>query len=155
MLSLSIMMGLMSLMGNNAEAQVVCNDTVFPFLETFDGGVDSLVCWQPLEGSNWQLIQPGTGSGNGPNKSMVSSSEYANVDSWIVSKAIALPADTTVPLVLSWDVSATHYLTYYYRYFVLVSTGDWTDRTTYDTVYADSSRRSTAATRTPISRVAW
>ncbi len=139
MLSLSIMMGLMCLMGNNAEAQVVCNDTVFPFLETFDGGVDSLVCWQPLEGSNWQLIQPGTGSGNGPNKSMVSSSEYANVDSWIVSKAIALPADTTVPLVLSWDVSATHYLTYYYRYFVLVSTGDWTDRTSYDTVYADSS----------------
>ena len=141
MLSLSIMMGLMCLMGNNAEAQVGCNDTVFPFLETFDGGVDSLVCWQPLEGSNWQLIQPGTGSGNGPNKSMVSSSEYANVDSWIVSKAIALPADTTVPLVLSWDVSATHYLTYYYRYFVLVSTGDWTDRTTYDTVYADSSRQ--------------
>ena len=139
MLSLSIMMGLMCLMGNNAEAQVVCNDTVFPFLETFDGGADSLVCWQPLEGSNWQLIQPGTGSGNGPNKSMVSSSEYANVDSWIVSKAIALPADTTVPLVLSWDVSATHYLTYYYRYFVLVSTGDWTDRTSYDTVYADSS----------------
>lgn len=117
----------------------LCNDTVFPFLETFDDG--GLICWQPLEGSNWQLIQPGTGSGNGPNKSMVSSSEYANVDSWIVSKAIALPADTTVPVVLSWDVSATHYLTYYYRYFVLVSTGDWTDRTTYDTVYADSSRQ--------------
>lgn len=117
----------------------LCNDTVFPFLETFDDG--GFICWQPLEGSNWQLIQPGTGSGNGPNKSMVSSSEYANVDSWIVSKAIALPADTTVPVVLSWDVSATHYLTYYYRYFVLVSTGDWTDRTTYDTVYADSSRQ--------------
>ncbi|MBO4587061.1 MAG: T9SS type A sorting domain-containing protein [Bacteroidales bacterium] len=114
-----------------------CNDTVFPFLETFDDS--GFVCWQPLEGSNWQLIRPGTGSGNGPNKSMVSSSEYANVDSWIVSKAIALPSDTTMPVVLSWDVSGTHYLTYYYRYFVLVSTGDWTDRTTYDTVYADSS----------------
>lgn len=114
-----------------------CNDTVFPFLETFDDS--GFVCWQPLEGSNWQLIQPGTGSGNGPNKSMVSSSEYANVDSWIVTKAIAIPSDTTMPVVLSWDVSGTHYLTYYYRYFVLVSTGDWTDRTTYDTVYADSS----------------
>ena len=118
-------------------AQIACNDTVFPFLETFDDS--GFVCWQPLDGSNWQLIQPGTGSGNGPNKSMVSSSEYANVDSWIVSKAIAIPSDTTMPVVLSWDVSGTHYLTYYYRYFVLVSTGDWTDRTTYDTVYADSS----------------
>ena len=133
------LMALMSLAGHSVHAQIsLCNDTVFPFLETFDSS-DSLVCWQPLEGSNWQLIQPGTGSGNGPNKSMVSSSEYANVDSWIVSKAIALPSDTTIPVVLSWDVSATHYITYYYRYFVLVSTGDWTDRTTYDTVYADSS----------------
>ena len=133
------LIALMGLTGHSVHAQIsLCNDTVFPFLETFDSG-DSLVCWQPLEGSNWQLIQPGTGSGNGPNKSMVSSSEYANVDSWIVSKAIALPSDTTVPVVLSWDVSATHYITYYYRYFVLVSTGDWTDRTTYDTVYADSS----------------
>ena len=117
----------------------VCNDTVFPFLETFDDG--GLICWQPLEGSNWQLIQPGTGSGNGPNKSMVSSSEYANVDSWIVSKAIHVPSDTMEHVVLSWDVSATHYVAYYYRYFVLVSTGDWTDRSTYDTVYADSSRQ--------------
>ncbi len=117
----------------------VCNDTVFPFFESFDDG--GLICWQPLEGSNWQLIRPGTGSGNGPNKSMVSSSEVANVDSWIVSKAIGVPGDTTMPVVLSWDVSGTHYLTYYYRYFVLVSTGDWTDRTTYDTVYADSSRQ--------------
>lgn len=133
------LIALMGLTGHSVHAQIsLCNDTVFPFLETFDSG-DSLICWHPLEGSNWQLIQPGTGSGNGPNKSMVSSSEYANVDSWIVSKAIALPSDTTMPVVLSWDVSATHYITYYYRYFVLVSTGDWTDRTTYDTVYADSS----------------
>lgn len=116
-----------------------CNDTVYPFRETFDDG--GIVCWQPLDGSNWQLIQPGMGSGNGPNKSMVSSSEYANVDSWIVSKAVHVPSDTMEHVVLSWDVSATHYLTYYYRYFVLVSTGDWTDRSAYDTVYADSSRQ--------------
>lgn len=132
------LIALMGLTGHSVHAQIsLCNDTVFPFLETFDDS--GFVCWQMLEGSNWQLIQPGTGSENGPNKSMVSSSEYANVDSWIVSKTIALPADTTMPVVLSWDVSGTHYLTYYYRYFVLVSTGDWTDRTTYDTIYADSS----------------
>lgn len=104
---------------------------VLPWKETFSDGI---TCWYKPEGSNWTT---GSYYGNEP-KTMASSCNNSPAPHWIMSKAVVLPADTTLGVRLFWD-AATTYTAYQQNCGVYVTTAaDYTDTANYTLLYLDT-----------------
>ncbi len=103
--------------------------TSLPWTEEFD---DDRLCWHIPSGSQW-----GYGTMSGIN--YVQNSPDANLsDSWLISPAITIPADTNLHVRFLWKVSRNHN-TDPHHYQVLVSDYiNYTDITTYTVLYTDS-----------------
>lgn len=98
-----------------------------PWRETFD---DGLACWYKPEGSNF---------GYWNNNCMHSYCNSDTIDSWIMSKAVAIPADTNKEVILEWK-AASSYNGFVHTYYVLATTSaDYTDTANYIPIYYDSS----------------
>ena len=113
--------------------------TALPWVETFYFGDR---CWYKPAGSNWHDAKPYSyysGYYNDSHRALVSS--YSENDEWIVSKAIEVPADTLLNVVLEWDVAAEMgSVEHQPHYSVLVSTAaDRTDLTAYTALLTDTS----------------
>ena len=104
---------------------------VLPWKETFG---DGFVCWYKPEGSNWTA---GSYYGYEP-KTMASICNNSPAPHWIMSKAVALPADTALRVRLFWDASTT-YPAYRQNCGVYVTTSeDYTDTANYTLLYLDT-----------------
>ena len=113
-----------------------------PWTEDFANGIG---CWYQPEGSNFVLYNSVS------NDFLNSVSPYINryneiksscnsdtIDSWIISKAINMPADTNVVVILEWRTKSSRN-SFVHTYEVLVTTADdFTDTSLYQTVYFDS-----------------
>ena len=98
-----------------------------PWRETFD---DGLACWHKPEGSNYNIWN---------NNSLHSLCNNDTIDSWIMSKAVAIPADTNKEVILEWK-AASSYTGFVHTYYVLATTSaDYTDTANYIPIYYDSS----------------
>ena len=122
-------------------------DTVYPWHETFS---NDLSCWYLPAGSDWTAYWPNTQGVYYPDQYRCIAS-YCNsdtMDSWIVSPAIAVPANVADSVRLFWRLwSSNMYFNHTYR--VMVSTdSDRTDLTTYTTLYADTAQFSSSANHT-------
>lgn len=100
---------------------------ILPWKETF---ADGDVCWYKPAGSNWD--------GNSSNRRLFSSCANGPVDSWIMSKPIVIPADTSELVRLFWKVASTN-TNFVHTYRVMVTTSnDYTDTSAYQLIYFDS-----------------
>lgn len=100
---------------------------VLPWRETFG---DGLACWYQPEGSNYDIWS---------NSALHSISNSDTIDSWIMSKAVAIPADTNMEVILEWK-AASSYNAFVHTYYVLATTStDYTDTANYIPIYYDSS----------------
>ena len=108
--------------------------TNLPWRETF---ADGIVCWHKPEGSNWT---DDTYYGYEEHRAITSACRsygYATPQ-WIMSKAIQIPADTSLLTSLFWDVSSSDN-SYHHNYSIWVSsTGDYTDTSNYQLLYYDT-----------------
>ncbi len=108
--------------------------THLPWRETFAFG---LVCWYKPVGSNWI---DDTYYGQEEYRALTSNCRGYGVASpqWIMSKAIQIPADTSLATSLFWDVASSRN-DYHHNYSIWVSsTGDYTDTTNYQLLYHDT-----------------
>ena len=102
-----------------------------PWVETFTEGMP---CWYKPAGSNWQAA---TYYGYDP-KYIISNSGSDTVAHWVMSKAITLPADTSLCTRLFWDVAGSNN-TVHHNYGVWVTTSeDYTDTLNYTLLYLDT-----------------
>lgn len=107
-----------------------------PWKETFANGT---VCWYIPEGSNWHDAIPNGYSYFEYQRYLISHCTSDTIDSWIMSKAIAIPADTNETIRLFWKVASSN-STFVHTYRVMVTTSDnYTDTSVYETLYFDSS----------------
>ncbi len=105
-----------------------------PWRETFD---DGLACWYKPEGSNF---------GYWNNNCMHSYCNSDTIDSWIMSKAVAIPADTNKEVILEWTAASSDN-TFVHTYYVLATTSaNYTDTANYIPLYYDSSAHPTYST---------
>lgn len=107
---------------------------VLPWRETFSYGLD---CWYQPEGSNYNIWN---------NNCLHSLCNSNTIDSWIMSKAITIPADTNQEVVLEWK-TASSYSDFVHTYYVLAtSNANYTDTANYIPLYYDSSTHPNYAT---------
>ena len=107
-----------------------------PWKETF---ADGTVCWYIPEGSNWHDAIPYGDSYFEYLRHLFSHCTSDTIDSWIMSKAIVLPADTNETVYLFWKVASSN-TTFVHTYRVMVTTSDnFTDTSVYELLYFDSS----------------
>ncbi len=106
--------------------------TTLPWLETF---ADGLRCWYKPEGSNWFDNVPQYQSESA--RLLQSMCGSSTLDSWIISKAIAIPADTALGVRLFWD-AASNNNNFHFNYSVLATTGNLTDTSSYIPLYVDT-----------------
>lgn len=105
-----------------------------PWRETFD---DGLACWYKPEGSNF---------GYWNNNCMHSYCNSDTIDSWIMSKAVTIPADTNKEVILEWKAASSNN-TFVHTYYVLATTSaNYTDTANYIPLYYDSSAHPTYST---------
>ena len=106
--------------------------TTLPWLETF---ADGLRCWYKPEGSNWfdnvPQYQPESA------RLLQSMCGSSTLDSWIISKAITIPADTALGVRLFWDVASNNN-NFHFNYSVLATVGNPTDTNSYIPLYVDT-----------------
>lgn len=107
-----------------------------PWKETF---ADGDVCWYKPEGSNWHDAIPNNNASQEHLRHLFSHCTSDTIDSWIMSKAITIPADTTEAVRLFWRVASSRN-NFVHTYRVLVTTSvNYTDTSVYQLVYFDSS----------------
>lgn len=107
-----------------------------PWKETF---ADGDVCWYKPEGSNWHDTIPNNNASQEHLRHLFSHCTSDTIDSWIMSKAITIPADTTEAVRLFWRVASSRN-NFVHTYRVLVTTSvNYTDTSVYQLVYFDSS----------------
>ena len=106
--------------------------TTLPWLETF---ADGLRCWYKPEGSNWFDNVPQYQSESA--RLLQSMCGSSALDSWIISKAIAIPADTALGVRLFWD-AASNNNNFHFNYSVLATVGNHTDTSSYIPLYVDT-----------------
>lgn len=106
--------------------------TTLPWLETF---ADGLRCWYKPEGSNWFDNVPQYQSESA--RLLQSMCGSSTLDSWIISKAIAIPADTALGVRLFWD-AASNNNNFHFNYSVLATVGNHTDTNSYIPLYVDT-----------------
>ena len=107
-----------------------------PWKETF---ADGDVCWYKPEGSNWHDAIPNNNASQEHLRHLFSHCTSDTIDSWIMSKAITIPADTTEAVRLFWRVASSRN-NFVHTYRVLVTTSvNYTDTLVYQLVYFDSS----------------
>ena len=98
-----------------------------PWIETFDDGI---VCWYKPEGSKWRANQ----------QNLYIDAQYDTLGSWIMSKPIAIPADTNGVACLTWKV-ASSVSTYRHVYSVLATTDSiGIDTMNYSLLYTDTAQ---------------
>lgn len=107
-----------------------------PWKETF---ADGDVCWYIPEGSNWHDAIPNNNASQEHLRHLFSHCTSDTIDSWIMSKAITIPADTTEAVHLFWKAASSRN-NFMHTYRVLVTTSEnFTDTSVYQLVYFDSS----------------
>lgn len=114
--------------------------TTLPWVETF---ADGIVCWYKPEGSNFISDIPYSESYYDPYferyRYLKSTCNSDTADHWIVSKAIVIPSDTNLEMVLEWKVGSSN-TSFVHTYQVLAtSSDDFTDTSLYIPLYFDSS----------------
>lgn len=107
-----------------------------PWTEDFQGGD---ICWYKPEGSKWHdAISNGMASQEHL-RHLYLQARTDTLGSWIMSKEIQIPADTTLATHLFWNVASSNN-TYQHLYSVLVTTAqDYTDTANYTVLYTDNS----------------
>ena len=104
--------------------------TTLPWTETFVNGID---CWYLPMGSNWVGHR-----GELPYMYVHTNGSTASLDSWVVSPAIDIPADTNEQVRVFWKVTqSNNSIAFHYDVLASVS-NDYTDLSGYQVVYSDS-----------------
>jgi len=107
-----------------------------PWKETF---ADGLVCWYKPEGSKFVDVVPYNMSSYEYMRHLYLNVRYDTLGSWLMSKEIHIPTDTTLSPRLFWKVASSNG-NYQHLYSVLVTTAvDYTDTANYTVLYTDSS----------------
>lgn len=110
--------------------------TTLPWLEDF---ADGTVCWYKFEGCKFYDAIPYGYSAYEYLRHLYLNTKNDTLGSWIMSKAIAIPADTTMNVMLFWKVASSNN-TYHHLYSMLATTSDdYTDTANYTVLYTDSS----------------
>ncbi len=110
--------------------------TTLPWLEDF---ADGTVCWYKFEGCKFYDAIPYGYSAYEYLRHLYLNTKNDTLGSWIMSKAIAIPADTTMNVMLFWKVASSNN-TYHHLYSILATTSDdYTDTANYTVLYTDSS----------------
>ena len=110
--------------------------TSLPWRETF---VDGTACWYKPEGSKFYDAIPYGNSAYERLRHLYLNTQKDTLGSWIMSKAIVIPADTDMGATLFWKVASSDN-SYHHLYSVLATTADdYTDTANYTVLYTDSS----------------
>ena len=110
--------------------------TSLPWTEDFQDGD---VCWYKPEGSKWYDAIPNGMASQEHLRHLYLQARTDTLGSWIMSKEIQIPADTTLATRLFWNVASSNN-TYQHLYSVLVTTAqDYTDTANYTVLYTDNS----------------
>ncbi len=110
--------------------------TSLPWRETF---ADGTVCWYKPEGSKFYDAIPYNSTAYERLRHLYLNTHKDTLGSWIMSKAIEIPADTDMGATLFWKVASSHN-SYHHLYSVLATTADdYTDTANYTVLYTDSS----------------
>lgn len=110
--------------------------TTLPWRETF---ADGTVCWYKPEGSKFYDAIPYGNSAYERLRHLYLNTQKDTLGSWIMSKAIEIPADTNFGATLFWKVASSDNY-YHHLYSVLATTADdYTDTANYTVLYTDSS----------------
>ena len=110
--------------------------TTLPWRETFAEGT---VCWYKPEGSKFYDAIPYGNSAYERLRHLYLNTQKDTLGSWIMSKAIEIPADTNFGATLFWKVASSDNY-YHHLYSVLATTADdYTDTANYTVLYTDSS----------------
>ena len=110
--------------------------TSLPWTEDFQDGD---VCWYKPEGSKWHDAIPNGMASQEHLRHLYLQARTDTLGSWIMSKEIQIPADTTLATRLFWNVASSNN-TYQHLYSVLVTTAqDYTDTANYTVLYTDNS----------------
>lgn len=106
-----------------------------PWKETF---ADGLVCWYKPDCSKWYDAIPNGQASQEHLRHLFLQARTDTLGSWIMSKEIQIPADTTLAPRLFWNVASSN-SNYQHLYSVLVTTAaDYTDTANYTVLYTDS-----------------
>ena len=109
---------------------------VLPWKETFAYGT---TCWYKAEGCKFYDAIPYNYSANEYQRHLYLNTQTDTLGSWIMSKAIMIPADTSLLVTLFWKVASSN-TTYHHLYSMLATTSDdYTDTVNYTLLYTDSS----------------
>lgn len=109
---------------------------VLPWKETFANGT---ACWYKFEGCKFYDAIPYNYSAYEHKRHLYLNTKTDTLGSWIMSKAIAIPADTTLGVRLFWKV-ASSVNAYQHLYSMLATTSaDYTDTANYTVLYTDNS----------------
>lgn len=130
--------------GNDTAVNTVrvidCTPATMPWKETF---ADGLACWYKPEGSKFIDAIPYNYSAYESQRYLFLQTRYDTLGSWIMSKEINIPADTTMLPRLFWKVASSN-KNYRHLYSVLVTAADdYTDTANYVPVYLDSATHTT------------
>lgn len=110
--------------------------TSLPWTEDFQDGD---ICWYKPEGSKWHDAIPNGMASQEHLRHLYLQARTDTLGSWIMSKEIQIPADTTLATRLFWNVASSNN-TYQHLYSVLVTTAqDYTDTANYTVLYTDNS----------------
>ncbi len=110
--------------------------TILPWRETF---ADGTVCWYKPEGSKFYDAIPHGNSAYENLRHLYLNTQKDTLGSWIISKAIVIPADTTMGATLFWKVASSN-SAYHHLYSMLATTADdYTDTANYTVLYTDNS----------------
>lgn len=113
-----------------------CNPAItLPWKETF---ADGLVCWHKPEGSKWIDAIPYNNSSYEYLRHLYLNVRNDTAGSWIMSKEIQLPADTSLLPYLFWKVASSNN-SYRHSYSMLITdSADFTDTANYTLLYLDT-----------------
>ncbi len=110
--------------------------TTLPWTETF---ADGIYCWYKPYGSKFIDAIPDNYYILEYLRHLYLNVQNDTLGSWIMSKAVEIPADTTLGVTLFWKVASSDN-NYHHLYSVLVTTSnDYTDTANYTVLYTDSS----------------
>lgn len=108
---------------------------ILPWKETFAYGT---ACWYKYDGCKFYDAIPNSSLEH--QRHLYLNTQTDTLGSWIMSKAIAIPADTNLCVTLFWKVASSN-TSYRHLYSMLATTSDeYTDTANYTVLYTDSSR---------------
>jgi PKD repeat protein len=109
---------------------------VLPWKETFAYGTD---CWYKYDGCKFYDAIPYNDPTYESLRSLYLNTMLDTLGSWIMSKAIVIPADASMDATLFWKVASSN-TTYHHLYSMLATTSDdYTDTANYTVLYTDNS----------------